>query len=295
MNPILLHLANGNAFFIGMGLVALAAAAGCFRQQRRVLKALLASIWVIGIVLVVISATPLPFWIYGVWLGFCLTGLIVFNRRTASEMTLRSKVPLMVAILVLSLTMCLMEMPFHRPPSIEVSGKQTVIVVGDSISAGTVASDRSWPLILGDLTHLKVINLAQPGATVASARTQAARISGREALILVEIGGNDLLGGSDAHQFHHDLDKLLATLADGKNQVVMFELPGVPFQNGFGITQRLLARQHKVALIPKSFMTRVFSLESNTVDGLHLSQAGHDALAKSVSQLLQQAERPLQR
>ncbi len=290
MNPILLHLANGNAFFIGLGLVSLATA-GCFQQNRRALKSLLTCLWVVGIVLVVLSATPLSFWVYGAWLGLCLTGLIVLNRRVSSAPSSRSRFLLVAAVLGFSLAMSLMEMPYHRPPSIAVSLNQPVFVLGDSISAGTVAKDRSWPLVLGDLTHLKVINLAQPGATVASARAQAPRVSGRDALILIEIGGNDLLGGSDANQFFHELDKLLATLADGTNQVVMFELPSVPFQNSFGAAQRLLARQHKVTLIPKSFMTRVFSLDSNTVDGLHLSQAGHNALATAVFQLLKLEKR----
>ena len=273
-----------------MGLVSLATV-GSWRSNHRVLKSLLTCTWVVGIVLVVLSATPLPFWVYGAWLGLCITGLIVLNHRALPGTAPASKRPIVVAILGLTLGMSLMEMPYHRPPSIAVSANQPVFVLGDSISAGTVAKDRSWPLVLGDLTHLKVINLAQPGATVASARTQAARVTGHGALIVVEIGGNDLLGGGDAGQFQHELDTLLALLADGTNQVVMFELPSVPFQNSFGAAQRLLARKHKVTLIPKRFMTRVFSLESNTVDGLHLSQAGHDAMARAVFQLLKVEER----
>jgi len=66
----------------------------------------------------------------------------------------------------------------------------------------------------------------------------------------------------------------------------MFELPLLPFCNAFGRAQRILAKKHEVTLIPKSYMTKVFSLKGGTLDGLHLSQKGHNALANSVYSLL---------
>lgn len=150
MNPILILFANGNAFFIGMGLVALATA-GHLRQNRLALRSLLICGWLVGIVLVVLSATPIFFWVYGAWLGLCLLGLILLNRRVSPGTASQSKLPLIAAILGFSVAMCVMELPYHQPPSIVVSGSQTVFVLGDSISAGTIAKDRSWPAILSDL------------------------------------------------------------------------------------------------------------------------------------------------
>jgi acyl-CoA thioesterase-1 len=71
------------------------------------------------------------------------------------------------------------------------------------------------------------------------------------------------------------------------NPVVMFELPLFPFRNSFGRTQRMLADKHNVILIPKTYLTKVFGLEGATVDGLHLSQTGNDALANLVFNLVQ--------
>lgn len=285
MNPIVLEFANGNVFFFGMGLVVLAAS-GYLRYNHTAMQSLLTCTWIVGIALVVLSATPFPSWTYAVWLGACVLGLFSLNRRSLPGTVSQAKLAIIAAVMGLSIAMGLMEARYHRLPSIAVSGTPTVFVLGDSISAGTVENERSWPLVLGDLTQLKVINLAQPGATVASAQAQAGRISNHSALIILEIGGNDLLDGRAAKQFHLELDALLAKLAAGKHQVVMFELPGIPFHNAFGAAQRALARQHRITLIPKSCMTRIFSLASNTVDGIHLSQAGHNALATAVFQML---------
>ena len=54
-------------------------------------------------------------------------------------------------------------------------------------------------------------------------------------MIVVEIGGNDILGGTPAKQFERDLDQLLSVLAVQENrQVLMFELPLPPFYNAYG-------------------------------------------------------------
>ena len=66
----------------------------------------------------------------------------------------------------------------------------------------------------------------------------------------------------------------------------MFELPLFPFCNGFGAAQRNLAKKYDAMLIPKHFMTDVFALSGGTLDGLHLSQKGHDALANSIRDLI---------
>jgi acyl-CoA thioesterase-1 len=71
-------------------------------------------------------------------------------------------------------------------------------------------------------------------------------------------------------------------LAAGNNQIVMFELPLLPFFNDFGKAQRSLAKKHNVILMPKHYLTDVFGLKDATLDGLHLSQKGHDALANSI-------------
>jgi hypothetical protein len=39
-------------------------------------------------------------------------------------------------------------------------------------------------------------------------------------------------------------------------------------------------------LIPKSYLAGVFGAKGNTVDGLHLTQKGHDELARVVFSLL---------
>ncbi len=64
-----------------------------------------------------------------------------------------------------------------------------------------MTQERCWPVILADMTQFRVVNLAQPGATVKSAMAQSKGIAESGSLVIVEIGGNDLLGGTDASDF----------------------------------------------------------------------------------------------
>ena len=80
----------------------------------------------------------------------------------------------------------------------------------------------------------------------------------------------------------------LLKLATGPDRVVaMFELPLSPFTNRYGSTQRLLAREFGVILIPKKVLARIFTTSGATLDGIHLSDLGHRALAEQVAALLE--------
>jgi acyl-CoA thioesterase-1 len=282
MNPIVLQLANGNLFFVGLVMI-VAALFLRLRSEGRILGLVLRIGYIAGIVFVIFSATPLTIWLYCLWFGLCVTAALgVFSNK----FSFKRKKLVLFTVLLCSLVMCLVELPYHLSPTIEASPKQPVFVVGDSISAGISAKERAWPEVLGDISHFKVINLAKPAATVETAMDQIAGIVGSNSLVMVEIGGNDLLGHTDSKTFHVQLDRLLGKLAAGNNQVVVFELPLFPFCNAFGKAQRNLARKYNVTLIPKHYLTDVFGLNGGTLDGLHLSQKGHDALANSINRLL---------
>jgi lysophospholipase L1-like esterase len=182
--------------------------------------------------------------------------------------------------------LCLAEAPYHRRPSIAIRKGQTIYILGDSISAGAGTKERCWPSVLADVAPLSVANLAEPGATTRSAIKQAQHITKPNSVVLLEIGGNDVLGGGDAVAFRSSLDSLVSSLCSRGHQVIMFELPLFPFRNAFGKAQRNVAAKRGAVLLPKRLLARVLGLEGGTLDGLHLSQKGHDALARRIAELL---------
>ena len=72
-----------------------------------------------------------------------------------------------------------------------------------------------------------------------------------------------------------------------KHQVLMMELPLFPFRGAFGSAQRSIAAKYDVAMLPKRCFTKVLGTKDGTLDGLHLSQKGQDAMAEIVAGVLQ--------
>ena len=257
--------------------------------NTRIGVTLLTVAWLVGISLVVLSATPMSLWLYVVWFGLCIAVRMAFISRTS----FRLKVATIIAFAFLSLSLCLTELLYHWVQPVTVFTNQPVFVLGDSISAGIGSKERVWPVVLGDLSKLQVINLARPGATIETALDEAGNITATNALVIVEIGGNDLLGHTDHRTFHEQLDKLLGKLKAGNHHIVMFELPLLPFWNAYGADQRMLAKKYGVTLIPKRYLAGLFGQKGATLDGLHLFQQGHDKLARIVFGLLR-IEKPIQ-
>jgi acyl-CoA thioesterase I len=281
VNPVVLQIASGNAFFIGMGLTVIAFALRLWLDGRVSISALTVG-WLVGISLVVLSSTPMSWWLYGCWFAFCVAVRIIFVVRTSLQVRASS----VIAFTVLSLSLCLIELPYHRMEPVTVFANQPVYVVGDSISAGIFDGERPWPTVLGDLSQLRVINLSRAGATIETAMGQTGHINAENAVVIVEIGGNDILGHTDRRTFYGQLDTLLGKLKNGNHRIIMFELPLLPFWNAYGTNQRVLAQKYGVTLIPKSCLAGVLGAKGATVDGLHLSPEGHEMLARAVFGLL---------
>ena len=283
MNPIILYFVDGATFFVGLALV-LVAEMLIFRFQKPVVRPVLTVLALVGGIIVAISATPLPIWMYSLWGISALAGLVLGNRLSSSARSCRMAY---TALLATTVGLFLAELPCQRKPHLVVKSDATVYVLGDSISAGLGTNERCWPMVLKETTSLRVVNLAQPGATVKSAIIQARGIPKSNAVVIVEIGGNDMLGDTDAICFRAQLELLVSSLLSNNHQVLMLELPLFPFQNAFGMAQRSIAAKHNVAMLPKRYFARALGTRNGTLDGLHLSQEGHNAMAEIIAGIFQ--------
>ncbi len=136
------------------------------------------------------------------------------------------------------------------------------------------------------MTAIKVVNLAKPGSKVDDAIVQAKGISKSRSMVIVEIGGNDLLGGTDPSLFHDRLNTLISSLCAKQHQVLIIELPLFPFKNSIGRAQRSIVKKYDIAMLPKRCFAKVLATENGTLDGLHLSQKGHNAMAETIAAVI---------
>jgi len=181
----------------------------------------------------------------------------------------------------------------HRPlPNVAGPVGDHLVVIGDSISAGLNPQISPWPHVMQQETGILIRNLSRVGATTADGMAMAAQVTPDDRVVLVEIGGNDLIAGVPSERFEKSLDSILSSLASNQRTVAMMELPLLPYRIGYGRTQRRLASKYGVWLIPKRCFVQVISGSSATSDGLHLSAEGSARMAKLVARVLLPVLRP---
>jgi acyl-CoA thioesterase-1 len=284
---ILYHLASGHSFFSGLACLIVAILLSC-GELTKWSAAIRNVLLIVGGLLIVVSGTPLAqervlllgaiflFWLSAEWQRRRLPAWVVRTARIAAAGACAGAV--------------FFEAPYHVMPRIPAIGSPVLGVIGDSITAGMNEPGAStWPQILGSRQGVQVRDHARMGATVASAQEQAALIAPEERLVLMEIGGNDLLGGTPAKDYEVGLDRLLASVCLPGRVVVMLELPLPPGYQAFGFVQRKLARRRGVFLIPKRLLIGVLQARGATLDSIHLSAEGHTRMAQAVWSVLRNA------
>lgn len=277
---------SGLAFLIGAGFIVTAIAIRTFQNSSRPGVTFLCA--AIGLIFVTLSATPLPIWFYVVLITSTIAWLAVplFGPQVNSR-------PMLIASIALAfcwLGGIVHECPYQRLPTMARTNGQTVYLFGDSLSAQDAgASTDAWPTILAENHQINIVNLARPGATVANALDRAVATDLGPGIVLLEIGGNDLLGSTDANTFSENLDKLLQRVQGEGRQIVMFELPLFPFRGEFGRIQRRLASKYGALLVPKRILISVLTGPGATLDTIHLSAAGHERMAETVWTIIEPA------
>lgn len=277
---LVFHVASGQSFFSGSACLAVALCLSAFAKWPW--KRIVRNIFVlIGGSLVFASATPLSPWFY-------LVLLIATLLWLAGEAS-RGRVPhgfvrfLRVAVALVCFTGVDVELPYHFLPSVPQLGRPALGIIGDSVTAGTgQEAVITWPGILADRYGIVVHDHSQMGANVASALGQVASVSSDERLVLLEIGGNDLLGDTTPEAFEAGLAKVLSALHRPGRVVVMLELPLPPTYNAYGRIQRRLARRYQTLLVPKRVLLGILQHGGTTLDTIHLNQDGHRRMADAI-------------
>jgi lysophospholipase L1-like esterase len=279
LNDIKYFFVSGDAFFGGAGLIILACLLGWLGKGKRG-KHLSPMFLILGFLLVLVSTTPMSGLFYGIWV---LGGLVWLG---GDWFKIKNQPFLCAGILVLTIIGVGMEWPYRWMKTIPGQFNE-VYLVGDSISQGIGKEKQPWPAVMAEEHKVKMINLAIGGSTAGSAMSQAKKIDKGQTLVLLEIGGNDLLQYTPPTEFRKNLDALLGTIRSVPGRtLVMFELPLFPSRQVFGTIQRELAAKYQVILIPKRYFAGIILGDNATVDGIHLSDTGHQRMAEMVWDLI---------
>ena len=293
MSPIVLYFASGESLYSGAVFLVLAMAVTPLLQNQR--AALLRNIvaW-LALAMIVVASPPFA------WLTYAVLYVSFVSWYLASNLTtplrkVKAQIASAVILLLLLVTLSLSEYS-HRAMSVIVGPPvDHLVVVGDSISSGIDPRLPAWPVILQQMTGVPVKNLARPGARTIEGQEMAREINSEDRMVLIEIGGNDLLSDVPSKEFGQALDVLLLNVTAPGRTVVMFELPLLPQKIPYGQIQRRLVTKYGVKMIPKRYFVNAIRGADATSDGVHLSEAGARRMATLVAEALSSVLKPPQR
>ena len=166
-----------------------------------------------------------------------------------------------------------------------------VLAFGDSLTFGTgVADDETYPAVLAGLIGRKVVRDGVPGETTAHGleRLEASLETHRPRLLLLCLGGNDLLRRVDAAQIESNLRAMVQLARSRGAEVVLIGVPEPALFGGTAPLYRRLAAELRV-LLEEETVTDVLRDEALKSDPIHPNAEGYRRIAQALAALLRDA------
>jgi acyl-CoA thioesterase I len=181
------------------------------------------------------------------------------------------------------------------PRGTPVPAGATVLALGDSLTFGTGATpEMAYPTVLARLSGWNVVNAGIPGHTSAQAleRLPGLLAEHQPVLVIVSIGGNDLLRRQDEAALRENLRRILAAVRAGGAQALLVAVPRPTL--AARVTGSLddhplyaeIASEVGVPLHAEGW-SAVLADERLKSDAIHANAAGYEAFAQGLMATLQ--------
>ena len=180
------------------------------------------------------------------------------------------------------------------PKEAPVPRQSVVLVLGDSISAGYgLPREQSWVAQVAPLTGWQWVNGGVSGDTTQQGRARLPALleEHRPAVVVIELGGNDMLRRLPVAETVKSLDGMIADIRAAGARPVLMAIPAPSVAGAaFGSLSDAdiygeIAKRQKIPLIDE-VVSDVLSKSDWKLDQLHPNAAGHRELAARVADKL---------
>lgn len=167
-----------------------------------------------------------------------------------------------------------------------------ILAFGDSLTYGTgVNPPDAYPAQLQALVHRTVINAGVPGDTTADARArlEAALDENAPALVILCLGGNDMLRQEDRGQMRANLVAMIEAIRARNIPLALMGVPEPKLMNLHSEPMYAeLARQYGVPL-EDEVLAQVLGDRRLKSDQIHANEKGYRLVAEALADLLKRA------
>ncbi|MBY5921791.1 GDSL-type esterase/lipase family protein [Ferrimonas balearica] len=166
-----------------------------------------------------------------------------------------------------------------------------ILAFGDSLTQGVGAGKgEDYPAVLAQLSGLRVTNAGRSGEQTPEGRERLPGVLANEQpdLLLLLLGGNDVLRNRPAASIKSNLDAMI-DLARGQGiQVVLIAVPEKKLFSSAAPLYRELAEEHEIMLV-EELVGDLLRTPSYKSDPIHLNAEGYRTLAMELDKRLRAA------
>lgn len=167
-----------------------------------------------------------------------------------------------------------------------------VIFFGDSLTSGygLKESKKSFPIQLSKLLKLPKKIYGYPGNTTGDGLKKIKNLTDEApSLVILTLGGNDILRRRKLDETKENLDKILKTLQEQGHTVVYTEVLSV-MDGKRHLMHIELCKKFKIALVPDILSGMLSGTEYMQADSIHPNGAGCQLIAERIMATLQETK-----
>lgn len=196
--------------------------------------------------------------------------------------------------LILVFLLMLLACAEKYPPQPAIAQGATVLILGDSLSFGTGAkSEEAYPVLLEKATGWHIVNAGVPGDTTSGGLQRLPNLleTHQPKLLLVELGGNDLLRQVSPKQVESNLKSIIAQAKSIGVPVALVAIPEIsPLMAAVGNLSdhplyARVAEEMQVPLVTDVF-SEVLSKRDLKADQIHPNAQGYAVVASGMQATL---------
>lgn len=169
----------------------------------------------------------------------------------------------------------------------KLSPDATIVAFGDSLTAGYGSTkNNDYVSILSQKIGRPIINLGVSGDTTELARKRVGDVIKRKPeLVIVFLGGNDLLRRVSIEDTFSNLDAIVSEISSSTTKVVLVAVPGSVFGDPYERRYKDIAEKYD-AIYVKQFLSGLVGKKDLMYDAIHPNDEGYKIVAEKIYQAI---------
>ncbi len=176
---------------------------------------------------------------------------------------------------------------FPRQKNI-VNHSNLIIFFGNSLTAGQGAEPgEDFPTLIGKRLNVPIINAGVSGNTTHDAllRIEKDVLSKNPSVVIIELGGNDLLDRVDSNVTQKNLDLILSKIKPTGAKIVILGIKFFLFNQKYETDLQKLAEKYNATFVP-DILEGIITDQSLKHDDIHPNAKGYQKIADKLIPIL---------